>query len=29
MAEQPFDYMEDTKDEMIEMFFNIAEDEGK
>lgn len=29
MAEQPFDYMEDTKDEMIEMFFNIAGDEGK
>ncbi len=29
MAEQPFDYMEDTKDEMIEMFFNVAEDAGK
>ncbi|XP_043081876.1 putative nuclease HARBI1 isoform X2 [Puntigrus tetrazona] len=28
-AEQPFDYMEDAKDEMIEMFFNIAEDEGE
>ncbi|KAI2649187.1 nuclease HARBI1 [Labeo rohita] len=28
MAEQPFDYMEDTKDEMIEMFFNIT-DEGE
>lgn len=26
LAEQPFDYMEDTKEEMIEMFFNIAED---
>ncbi|CAM4721414.1 unnamed protein product [Leuciscus chuanchicus] len=26
MAEQPFDYMEDTKEEMIEMFFNISED---
>ncbi len=29
MAEQPFDYMEDTKDEMIEMFFNVTEDAGK
>ncbi|KAK2869866.1 hypothetical protein QQF64_022234 [Cirrhinus molitorella] len=29
MAEQPFDYMEDTKDEMIEMFFNVTEDEGE
>ncbi|XP_067290615.1 putative nuclease HARBI1 [Pseudorasbora parva] len=26
LAEQPFDYMEDTKEEMIEMFFNAAED---
>lgn len=26
LAEQPFDYMEDTKEEMIEMFFNNAED---
>ncbi|ROL51059.1 Protein ALP1-like [Anabarilius grahami] len=26
LAEQPFDYMEDTKEEMIEMFFNTAED---
>lgn len=27
MAEQQFDYMEDTKDEMIEMFFNTTENE--
>lgn len=29
MAEQQFDYMEDTKDEMIEMFFNTTENEDE